>query len=65
MISQAAKISSRMSDKQISAHFMYYQIKTHDQTAWESHDLNMDFHSFENGFKKLCIYSTGIKLGGD
>ena len=55
MISQAAKISCLMSDKQISAHFMYYQIKTHDQTSWESHDLNIDFLSFEKGFKQLCV----------
>ena len=32
-----------MSDKQIRAHFKYYQIKTHVQTAYESHDLNMEF----------------------
>ena len=28
-------------------------IKTHVQTACESHDLNMDFCSFDNGFKQL------------
>ena len=31
--------------KQIRAHFKYCQIKTHVQTACESHDLNMDFRS--------------------
>ena len=31
---------------------LYCQVKTHVQTACESHhDLNMDFHSFDNGFK--------------
>ena len=43
-------LSRVMSDKQIRAHFKYYQIKTHVQTARESHDLNMDFNSFDNGF---------------
>ena len=33
----------------------YFQIKFHVQTASESHDLNMDFVSFDNGFKQLCI----------
>ena len=28
---------------------------THVQTARESHDLNMDFRSFDNGFKQLCV----------
>ena len=37
------------------AHFKYYQIKTDVQTACESHDLNMDFRSFDNGCKQLCI----------
>ena len=44
-----------MSDKQINAHFKYYQIKTHVQTAREYHDLSMDFHSLDNGFKQLCV----------
>ena len=43
------------SDKQIGAHFKYFQIKPHVQTARESHDLNMDFRSFDNGFKQLCV----------
>ena len=43
------------SDKQIEAHFKYCQIKTHVQTACESHDLYMDFRSFDNGFKQLCV----------
>ena len=44
-----------MSDKQIRAHFKYCQIKTYAQTACESHDLNMDFRSFDNGFKQHCV----------
>ena len=28
---------------------------THVQTARESHDLNLDFRSFDNGFKQLCV----------
>ena len=44
-----------LSDKQIGAHFKHFQIKTHVQTARESHDLNMDFRSFDNGFKQLCV----------
>ena len=42
-------------EKQIGAHLKYFQIKTHVQTARESHDLNMDFRSFNKGFKQLCI----------
>ena len=44
-----------MSDKQITAHFKHYQIKTHFQTACETHDMNMDFRSFDNGFKQLSV----------
>ena len=43
------------SDKQIRAHFKYCQIKIHVQLALESHDLNMDFISFDNGFIQLCV----------
>ena len=49
------KLSRVMLDKQIRAHFKYYQIKIHIQAACESHDLNMDFRSFDNGFKQLCV----------
>ena len=31
----------------------YFQVQTHVQTACESPDLNMDFLSFDNGFKQL------------
>ena len=44
-----------MLDKQNRAHFKYYQMKTHVQTTCESHDLNLDFRSFDNGFKQLCV----------
>ena len=36
---------------------MYYQVQTHVQTARESPDLNMDFHSFDNGCKQLYEYT--------
>ena len=45
----------RLSDKLIGAHFKYFQIKTNVEAARESHDLNMDFRSFDNGFKQLCV----------
>ena len=35
--------------------FHYYQIKTHVQTACEPPDLNMEFCSFDNGFKQLSV----------
>ena len=35
-----------LSDKQIGAHFKYFQIKIYVQTASESHDLNMASNSF-------------------
>ena len=41
--------------QQIMAHFKHYQIKTHVETASESHYLNMDFRSFDNVFKQLCV----------
>ena len=67
------------SDKQIRAYFKCCQIKTNVQTACESHDLNMDFRSFDDGFKQLCVtysmqkygfsdelnYSTFIKMVAD
>ena len=55
MINPGCKAFRVMSDKQIRAHFKYCQINTHVQTAHESHDLNMGFPSFDNGFKQLCI----------
>ena len=33
-----------------STHFKYCQVKTHVQTACESHDLNMDFRLFDDNF---------------
>ena len=44
-----------LSDGQIGAYFKYCQIKIHVHTARESHDLNMDFRSFDNGFKQHCV----------
>ena len=55
MISPGCNAFRVLSDKQIGAHFKYFQIKTHVQNACESHDLNMEFHSFDNGFEKLCV----------
>ena len=51
----AATFFCVMPDKQIRAYSKYFQIKTNVQTACESHDLNMDYHSFDNGFKQLCV----------
>ena len=31
------------------AHFQYFKVQTHVQTAREYPDLNMDFRSFDNG----------------
>ena len=45
----AAELSRVTSCKQIRAQFGLYQVKNHDQTARESHDLNMDFY----GLKQL------------
>ena len=53
MISPGCNTFHVLLDKQIKAHFKYFQIKTHVQTAHE-YDLNMDFCSFDNGFKQLC-----------
>ena len=50
MISSGCNDFHVLSDK-LRAHFKYYQIKTHVQAASESHDLNMDLCSFDNGFK--------------
>ena len=33
---------------------------THVQIAHESHDLNMDFCSFDNGFQQLCVKQTCV-----
>ena len=55
MISLGNNAFHIMLDKQIKAQFKYFHIKTHVPTASESHDdLNMDFPSFDNGFKQLC-----------
>ena len=55
MISPGCNAFRIVSDKQIRSHFKYCQIKTHVQTACESHDLNIDFRSFDIGFKQLCV----------
>ena len=41
-----------ISYKQPKAYFKYCHVKTHVQTACESNDLNIDFRSFDNGFKQ-------------
>ena len=59
-------LSRVTSCKQLSAQFRLWQVKSHVQTAHESHDLNIDFCSFDNGFKQLlamnsmqeCIFQT-------
>ena len=55
MISLGCNAFCALSDKQIMAHFKYFQIKNHIQTACECHDLNMDFRSFDYDFKQLNI----------
>ena len=55
MVSPGCYAFRVLSDKHIKANFKYFQIKTHVQAARESHDLNMDFRSFDNGFKQLCL----------
>ena len=50
----ATTLSHVTSCKQFRAQFRLCQDKNHVQTAHESHDLNMDFCSFDNGFKQLC-----------
>ena len=37
-------------------HFKYCQVENNVQTACEAHDLNVDFHSVDNGFKQLYAY---------
>ena len=39
--------------RECMAHFKYFQVQTHVQTARESPDLNMEFYSFDNGCKQL------------
>ena len=58
MISPGCNAFRLMSNKQIGANFKYCQIKTHVRTARESHDLNMDFRSFDNGFKQLRVTNS-------
>ena len=40
----------------VYGHFKYYLGKTNVHTVCEPHVLNMDFCSFDNGFKQLCAY---------
>ena len=34
---------------------MYFRIQNHNQIARGSYDLNIDFRSFDNGLKQLCV----------
>ena len=54
MISLARNALRITSRKQARAHFRYCQVQRQVQTARESHDFNMVFRSFDNGFKQLC-----------
>ena len=45
--------SNWMRISKFRAHFKYFQVQTHVQTARESPDLNMDFRSFDNGCEQL------------
>ena len=54
MISLARNVLRITSRKQARAHFRYCQVQSQVQTALESHDFNMVFRSFDNGFKQLC-----------
>ena len=40
--------------KQLGGSILVCQVKTHVQTACDTDDLNMDFDSFDNGYKQLC-----------
>ena len=65
MISPGCIAFCVLSDKHIRAHCKGNKNKTHVQTACESHDLNMDFCSCDNGFKQLCVtnfihYTSGL-----
>ena len=50
-------LSRAVPDRQFRAHniLSIIKIKTDVQTARESHDLIMDYRSFDNGFKQLCV----------
>ena len=48
--------------KQFRAQFKLWQVKSHVQTARESHDLNMDFCSFDNVFKQLLATNSMQEL---
>ena len=58
MINPGSNVYLVLSDKLIGAHFKYFWMKTHVQTAHESHDLIMDFRSFNNGFKQLRVTNS-------
>ena len=51
-------ISHVTSCKHFRAYVRLCQVKNHVQTARESHDLNMNFYSFDNGFKQLCATNS-------
>ena len=42
-----------LSCKQFASYFKYFQMICPVQTAWESHELNMDLISFDNDFYAL------------
>ena len=55
MVSPGCNAFHELPDKQFGLILSIFKSKTHVQTARESHDLNMDVHSFDNGFKQLCV----------
>ena len=45
---------------------LYSQVKTHVQTVCEPYELNIDFYSFDSGFKQLytkVLYARIPKFG--
>ena len=55
MVSPGCNVLPVLSDNKLGLILSIFKYKTHVQTARESHDLNMDFRSFDNGFKQLCV----------
>ena len=55
MIRSGYKAFCLLSDKLIGTHFKYFKLKPMFKTARESHDFNINFRSFDNGFKQLCV----------
>ena len=52
------------SGKQFRAQLGFCKVKRHVQTERESHDLNMDFCSFDNGSKQPRISNILCKTIG-